>query len=78
MVRLELESSLMDCPKVWQNFIEDLTRAGLEDRISSGGFTVKTLNHHLNRFGASYLEENNFIDFADERYYTMFILRYGA
>jgi hypothetical protein len=69
---------MSDCPLGWQQFIEDLkTRVSLDLRV---GFSIDTLNRELEPYQARYYESgcNSFVDFADEKCYTLFVLKYGG
>lgn len=73
-----IQEYMRDCPQGWQQFIEDLeSRISFDDRE---GFSIDTLNSELEPYQARYYENgrNSFVDFADEKCYTLFILKYGG
>ena len=84
-VSLKLNSGLYACPANWVRFIEDLEDREVEQTISggfeidtfSGGFEIDTLNQELKPFKAQYIPATR-VDFASEKYYTMFVLKYGG
>ena len=75
-VSLKLNSGLYACPANWVRFIEDLENREVEQTIS-GGFEIDTLNQELKPFKAQYIPATR-VDFASEKYYTMFVLKYGG
>ena len=75
-VSLKLGSMLYSCPANWVRFIEDLRNRGVKQTVSEG-FEIDTLNQELKPFKAHYIPATR-VDFADERCYTMFILKYGG
>ena len=75
-VSLKLNSGLYACPANWVRFIEDLEDREVEQTIS-GGFEIDTLNQELKPFKAQYIPATR-VDFASEKCYTMFVLKYGG
>jgi len=75
-VSLQLGAGLHLCPANWQNFIRDLRDRGVIQTVNEG-FETDTLNQELKPFKAQYIPATR-IDFADERHYTMFVLKYGG
>lgn len=73
-----INDSLYECPLGWQRFILDLENRLPFDSIE--GYSVETLNRVLEPFQARVYESgrNSFLDFADERCYTLFVLKYGG
>lgn len=79
-VSLQLGSMLYSCPANWINFINDLRKRGVNQN-STHGFDIDTLNQELSRFKAQYVDGVNLpsrIDFKNEKYYNLFVLRYGG
>ena len=75
-VSLKLNSGLYACPANWVRFIKDLEDRGVKQTIS-GGFETDTLNQELKPFKAQYIPATR-VDFASEKCYTMFVLKYGG
>ena len=80
-VSLKLGAGLATCPTNWVNFIKDLRDRGVKQTVSEG-FEVDTLNQELESFKAQYVKDDgnnrSKVDFADEKCYTLFILKYGG
>jgi len=75
-VSLKLNGGLYACPANWVRFIKDLEDREVEQTIS-GGFEIDTLNQELKPFKAQYIPATR-VDFASEKCYTMFVLKYGG
>lgn len=82
-VSLKLSNSLYICPKNWFNFIIDI-RTRLEINDENEGFMADAINRELARFKARYIPKDPNtgrrprVDFADERYYNLFVIAYGG
>lgn len=80
-VSLKLGAGLATCPTNWVKFIKDLRDRGVKQNRFEG-FEVDTLNQELESFKAQYVKgdgnNRNKVDFADEKCYTLFILKYGG
>jgi len=75
-VRLKLGPGIHSCPANWIRFIEDLRNRGVKQNVNHG-FEIDTLNQELKPFKARYIPHTR-VDFEDERYYTMFVIKYGG
>ena len=75
-VSLRLGDGLSLCPTNWQNFIRDLRDRGVEQN-NLEGFDFDTLNQELKQFKAQYIPQTR-VDFANEKCYTLFVLKYGG
>ena len=78
MITWLINDSLDESPLGWQRFISDL-----KNRLpynSREGYSIETLNRELEPFKARIYESgcNSFLDFANERCYTLFVLKYGG
>lgn len=73
-------SILLECPTGWQNFIHDLQQRIPDMEDIDVGFSIGTLNKELEPYHARYYESshNCFVDFYNEKCYTMFVLKYGG
>ena len=78
MITWFINDSLYESPLGWQRFILDLKNRLPFDSIE--GYSIETLNRELEPFQARVYESgrNSFLDFADERCYTLFVLKYGG
>lgn len=79
-VSLWLGSMLYSCPANWVNFIQDLRKREIKQN-DTHGFDIDTLNQELSRFNAQYIDDVNLpsrVDFKNEKYYNLFVLRYGG
>ena len=75
-VSLKLSSGLYTCPVSWVNFIRDLKDRGVKQN-NFEGFDIATINQELKQFKAQYIPATR-VDFANEKCYTLFVLKYGG
>jgi hypothetical protein len=75
-VSLKLDRSMYLCPVSWINFIKDLRHRNVEQNTFEG-FEIDTLNRELKPFKAQYIPSER-VDFANEKCYTLFVLKYGV
>lgn len=73
-----IKEYMSDCPLGWQRFIEELqSRLPFNSRF---GFSIEIINSELEQYRARYYESgrNGFVDFYDDAFYTLFVLKYGG
>ena len=78
MTGFELGENMYQCPKYWANFIYDLQD---REKNYSRDVAIKTIQRELEKYGARYhfagSMPNDWISFKDEKYFTMFVLRWS-
>jgi hypothetical protein len=74
MIVVNLEKSYCNCPVYWQNFIDELQEFSYEE------VTLFRIQKFLEPYKARYVLSKyvrDYLEFGDEKLYTMFVLRYS-